>query len=681
MFSLKIDNIYIPLPENQTFKWVKHNELFSTDLPEGEYSYPITFSIDSPEASQFFGNFAMLQAPKEEKSLMCEVVFNGISIETAAKLIIRKANTRMVQGVVLTGSSILAKALRETKVNQLDFGSLYIGDTHQDMVDHMLDTVNNPSAYNHVFAPVWAPEFKEPYGDAGKAFSKVINNFSPDSLVFLKNQDYVNMHATAYVPFIKLKYVLTSIIAHFGYKLDWPLMNTPDFQKIILINNKELAVKFPDNFFGFKVGRDSSQVIEFFNDFVDFNNDSTPPNFNDGGLFNLSDNSYKVIHTFGEYTFDFAFDAEMVDTINNLAKYNFYVEIWADNSLLYRKSFQDVWGLGDPVPVLEDSFSVTITSQDNLVGKNLRVRAYFTERYAFSDDFRGTEIKSISWALTIDQPSELLELKPNITYSQHLPDMSCSEFFNKFRKLLGAYISHVDHRNRTISLRQNKSIALAQSSEPLFSVRDSKYDVEISYNDFLFHYNFGDDILFKEPEYSSQFPSLEILSGNDDAEKNELEIDFAPIFSHTITTIIEDFVKIGAMGIKGSLAGGEDEPIVRIGFYHGKQPYRSTGTTNNWPLVTADQRNVKNQVLGTWDFSFHLPSGLWENHLKDWYQKMMVQEMYQFIVFPTMNEIIQWRMDKIDFYEHVLFIAEKVEFNLQKNKIQKAKVDFMRLRR
>jgi hypothetical protein len=698
MFALKIDNDFIELPEGQTFTLVKNSELFNTELPEGEYSYPLNLHINSFLVNKYFGSFRKIQNLKDFKKVDVQIYFKGQPIETNARLVFRKIKNNVIQGFILTGSSILANALKTTPINSIDYGTFDTGNGHQDMVNHMLQTTQNFFLSNHVFAPVFAPNFRGK--DGGVSYSKFINQFAHNGGVFIQNQDYFSDVQTAYVPFPKLSFILNKIFENFGYTLDWPLLNDPDFRKIVIVNNAELAYLRETQGFAVSGGQQAmngsfsgmTSIIQgqfgtearqnpLVTNFLNFNLDESSSFFTNILSFDLQDNSYTVINAGIQckvnFYFRFGYHPNNAVLYNN--KFNF--EVWLDNELVGAWNSPFLAPNNDEKTVNDE---IEFSLPGNAIGKKIRFKAAIVNFCPTCYDYLNnagyvysvlyTNILACNVSFAEPQTATVSNV---IDYRNHLSNIDCSSFLNAIRKRFGAYVSNVDFVNKKISFRQLKDVASKTSSDPLFKNRDKIYQMELSFHRFLFEEQFENDSMVEEPEFTDEIHTgLTMGNLTEEAEEDNIKLLFPTLFNKRFG--MENGTALyPCFGVEGKFANGE-AAIMRLAMFHGYQPL-STFNNVNIPFVNGLNYNILGVKIANFNLSVNFAESLWETFWKSWYQLFYIQEKYTFDVFPDLKEVKDFQFDEVDFYTFSLFLCEKVTFRFQRNKILKSDVSFIKV--
>jgi len=697
MFALKVGNKYLGIPTGQTFTLVKNSELFSTDLPEGEHSYPINLNLKDKNVSDFFGSLRNIQSVKNFKSIDCQIYFRKQPLENNARLVFRRRKGNIIQGYVLSGSSLFAQALKNTKINEIDYGSYDTGDGQQDMVDHMLDTVNNPQNYNHVFAEISAPNFKSSFNEA-EEYSGKINLFNSNTGAFLPNNTLGSLiHRTAYVPFLKLDFVLKRILQHFGFTLNWSLLNENDFKKIILVNNTELAEYFEK--LGCKVRsinqsftgdglpnmtdiyeEDGSTIVKRLplgTDFIEFDENISAEDFEDTLSFNLGGNFHLIESDDRDFTIKLytEFDHVFWGSLDILI-----FEVWIETNVT--DEFESVLSLeyniqpGANKQIVEDEILINIPSGS--IGKKMKFKISTSWYEPWSVDvinLTGQVWRPLNTTfdfvdISIIEPPRT-EVKNLIEYHQHLNDDNCSEFLNSIRKRFGAYVSNIDFQTKIITFKQLKSVAKNSSSKSIFKNRAVVDELETSFHRYIFENEYDDEPLIKT-EFLTNINFKEITKGSEieDAEDEKISLKYAPI--------LENIFKTPTVGFDGKIA--DDSPAsLRMAIYHGMQNSLLGG--NPSPFVSNGHTDRQNNILTFFNLRLDGPHSLWEVFWKDWYQKLFLQEKYKFEIIPEITEIKNFKFDAIDFYQFALFVCEKVEFKLQNDKILKSKFEVVKLNR
>lgn len=744
MFALKVGNKYLGIPDGQTFTLVKNSELFSTDLPEGEYSYPINLNLQDKNVSDFFSSFRNIQSVKNFKSVDCQIYFKKQPLENNARLVFRRRKANIIQGYVLTGSSLFAQALKNTKINEIDYGSYDMGEDHQDAINHMLDTVINPQNYNHVFATLYAPNFKNNFETWNEFYSNVINSYNFIGEVFLKNTSYFAPHSTAYVPFLKLAFVLKSIYQHFGYTLDWPELDNTDLSKVIIANNAELTeaieiepVRASSNleivtpndinitdwekwYEGGTAGNISGITAEIGPlpnalPWLRFEDDFTLPNqdpldfFNMDGEntvidqtdFTLMQNSYFHTQPNNEYLITVDITFQNVENLNISAYlFNLIIQVFINNQLVGILSTPELENNNNEITISE-SFTFMAPEQPsvgNMKFKATIMRTFLTAlaiNNPFHDDGFGTDyskvfstiettIKSYSFKIELNNPAPVYKLKQEIVLNQHLSDDTCSDFLNNIRKRFGAYVSNIDFANRVISFRLLKDVEKSRNSKPSFKNRNVIDEFEASFHKYIFEEEFEDEKLITDSQFIAQVDQTLIKSKDFGIDEN----DFEEVTTNLkYSPLLDYYFKYAGNEDAilpafghAGILAGSEPAKMRLSMYHGKQAY-STANLYQHPLVRSFNYNILNQKISDFNLLLSDEEGLWFTFWKKWYEKFYLKEKYKFEIIPDLIEIKEFKFDVVDFYQFAEFLCKKVDFKLQNNKILKSKFEVVKLNR
>ena len=695
MFAIKVKDKFLAIPDMQTFTLVKNSELFSTDLPEGEYSYPINLSLKDANVSEFFSGLRSIQSVKEFKSVDCQLYFRNRPIENNARLIFRKRRGAVIQGYVLTGSSIFAQALKNTAINEIDYGGFDTGEGHQDMVNHMRQTALFPNNYNHIFAPIHAPNFKEDNSDT-ELYNGIINLWRNN--VFLANNTLGSeIHLTSYVPFLKLHFVLKKILAHFGFSIEWNLLETADFKKIYLVNNSELSEYFEKVgcvVLGENQSYSSTGVTSITNiyeeagegikverlalptPFIEFQEDLSGDEFNETLSFNFADNSLTIGSDNRDYTISFETNFTYFRWDANDV---FIFEVWMETDT--PGEFEPVWAKQYTFVQVQDKITISddliLNIPDGSIGKKLKFKAvpswFVTSNIDYvqlsGEVWRPLDTEFLDFKVTIIEPPRV-EVKNLIEYHQHLSDDNCSDFLNAIRKRFGAYVSNIDFEKKNIVFSQINDIVSKKNSKPLFKNRSIVDEMEINFNKYVFENVYKDEPLIE----IGDIPSLneitfEVGSSDEDAEINTIALDYPPI--------LENVLKIPIVGFKGKMANSNPSEL-RLALYHGIVDSVLGG--NPSPFITAGHTDRQNNDVCSFNLRLSGNKSLWEIFWKKWYEKLFLKEKYTFEIYPDAQEMKDFKFDKIDFYEFAEFVAEKVEFKLRGNKILSSKFDCVKVK-
>lgn len=711
MFSIKVENFTLDLPDGNIFKWIKNSELFSNELPEGEYSYPINLSLKSKATALFFQSFLVLQSKKLDKHLPCSIHFQNVPIDNNAKLIIRKSDNDNIQGYILTGTSVLVNLLKEKKLNEIDLGSFNTGGNDDDMVAHMLDTANNFNDFNHVFAPVKAPNFSDNNGgenDEGffsDLFSGQINGYSTQG--FYKKIPGVLENLTEYVPFPKLTYILTRVFNYLGFKLDWPLMEDPTFKKIVIVNNtmlKEIRGKTGFSASGgyqeipytvidmqtVTIGSSGFNITQnpINGPYLNFNENHSFNNFDTVLNFDLNDNSFTILEDNIGVDINFSFTYARFDDFS-FGNQRLVFEVWIDDEYFTLVDSGDWFTIDLSEKHFTDKVEIILPAGS--IGKKLKFKAALVHQCWNCWDsinetgtvFEVRHTKILNAHIHFQYKSKDI-LKNVIDYNQHVTNDSLSEFLDGIRKRFGAYVQNVDYVNKKIYFRQKKDVFNKITSKPILSNRNKEYKLEIENFKYVFLEEFSDDDLAKETLYlDSVGEQISIVNAeltHDDFETVEINLKYPSVFMRTINGFIEGSTSIQPfVGFKGKLADNEGANM-RLALYHGFQSVDDNALQVQYPYISAYSYNSQLLNLAGFSLALNQSNSFFKLFLERWYNSFSRMEIYEFDVYPTLNELINFKIDKLDWYQHQLFICRKIEFNLKSN-IERGKMVMVKLLR
>lgn len=712
MFGIKIKNDFLILNNEQTYSFVKNNPLFDLDIPTGEYSFPLSIYLNDHNKAML-GALTRLQAVKEWADIDCASYFNGIPLSQNQLKFIRGKN-HVIEANVKGGTSLLAASLKNTKLNEVNFGTFDTGTTDLTLKAHMQDTIDNPSAYNHIFAPIYSPEFKSGFVTSEQTknvWQGFMNYYSVEALQFAFNGP-TNIHSTAYVPLLKLRWVLKQIFANFGFTLDWALIENDNFSKLYLCNNVEMSTNViydrwlvsgteivdlphivdtaantsfgseidpstgsPSTTISPKPSYNPARILKF--EFDTFFGVS----FNPLGLFDLTSERFQVSSPNKNHIFEFSIDVR-INTISAYwspsTQYWHILDIYEDNELV--KSTQ-VEMISKPNEVFAGTMEYTPVKPT--------AKIHFQYNLWFQSTLSGstpvwyiirTFIHARSMEIIVIDPSVLTTTVNTIDYQKHVDDVSCSDFFNHIRKRFGAYIDDIDYINKVVKIRQTKDI-LKISASSICRQRDIQYELESVNKRYVFEETGFNDSYAADPQnYASQFPTAAIGSTADNFEEESISLEYSPLFNHEIKHADKSYALYGCMNTQGKNYSSDSKKVsMRLGIYLGKQEWSNISSVKNYPLISGQNLNVKNEVVGNQTLVLDHPNGLFPNYLKQWFAKMTSYTEVTFELYQSLSDLKNTKNDSVDFYLYRKYLVKKLEYKFKGNQLMPVKATMIEL--
>lgn len=279
MISIKISNQYVDIAADINIAFELNNDLFNIDetLPR-QFTYQVNLPA-TPKNNKIFGWLNHVNSSTEwSERYDAEIIYPGMNI--LAKCKVDKVTKKGYDVAFFIGKSAFKEAGDKLMTTLALGGVIKIIDPYtnqDDVMAKMLDIANAPDDHDYLFAPIIHGDFyngtlDQRYLDLASAFDFTvysgISNYFKDG-EFKKNwQDATNpFHPTIhndtnFIPFFKLKYIISQIFAEAGF----------DFIDEFFITNERLLIYVYNNF---ALDWDSSGVSPVL---MDVNNLITPSN-------------------------------------------------------------------------------------------------------------------------------------------------------------------------------------------------------------------------------------------------------------------------------------------------------------------------------------------------------------------------------------------------------------------
>jgi len=201
-----------------------------TDIIPGSYSFPFNIPLDDhnrrvlnfPE--RLDNDDTLLKDEPAELWNDGRLLFPGLATV--------KATTSTTAKMYLIVNPLAQ--LKDKKLNEFELQSVDVGESNDDVIAHMNDTALNPEDHNYIFFPVWNPIFFEGLeDDPDYSMTKFINFYLQSEESFEFQVDFNN----AWVPFVKLNYLLESAIESISYSFENLWQTTTELNRLVLYNN------------------------------------------------------------------------------------------------------------------------------------------------------------------------------------------------------------------------------------------------------------------------------------------------------------------------------------------------------------------------------------------------------------------------------------------------------------
>lgn len=262
MISIKISNQYVDIDADITIAFELNNDLFNIDetLPR-QFTYQVNLPA-TPKNNKIFGWLNHVNSSTEwSERYDAEIIYPGMNILGKCK--VDKVTKKGYDVAFFIGKSAFKEAGDKLMTTLVLGGQRKIVDPYtnqDDVMSKLLDIANTPEEYDYLFAPIIHGDFYNGTLDDSYTFwSSIydfvtysgISNYFKDS-EFKKNwQDsgtspLPTVHNdTNFIPFFKLKYIISQIFEENGYQLKDDFFITDERLMIYVYNNFALDWDYP----------------------------------------------------------------------------------------------------------------------------------------------------------------------------------------------------------------------------------------------------------------------------------------------------------------------------------------------------------------------------------------------------------------------------------------------------
>lgn len=515
---------------------------------------------------------------------------------------------------------------------------------------------------NYVFPQVKNEDF---YANSNPDFEGIINAWDQSGQTFQENTasetpDSDNKYNL--VPYLFVHFVIEQIVATYGYSVEGEFMEHAELMQLLLHNNFALDAKEHHSYYA-RAGQAAEYSVSGSSQIIALSDDSTPPFEDTQNVLDTTAMSYAV-SVFGTYRVNLKIDLYHSDNTQPYHRaiiYLIYNIVSFQSQVINLQS--QTWETFDLV------FELLRTSGDVPDGFNLAI-AFESSSDGISwgspdaGKYRNVDARFIN--LNLDN---LNSYATNLSYKNHVPDITIGEFFNGIKDVFNLNYSF-DHVNKTLSIDFANNIpgrkALDLTGKELVSFELFFDDVHGSAFEFSFSgdgllednlvdlsdYNYigavdtVDDLpltanvadlasvrnnnrLYAAELNSSDSLTWTLLSDNyypyEIGDDVQVHIPlFSPLFMQTTQLAAGNVSpEISEKGSSPAFSVGINEPARRLVFWRGLQP----GSSDDYPLASATVYDYEGNVIGAlsliWDEATY---GLYVNFWEEWMNFWLVHE-------------------------------------------------------
>lgn len=233
------DNITGDSPELE-----KTSPLFISEKVMGEISTPLTINYSDTNC-RLLGNYFFSRLYKSRLKIDVELYYQDGTYKCNATLVVESAGMHevlpgrgQVSGYILTGGSHFFTSIKDKLLTQLNLGGIRTKNLTT------TDPTDASDGYWQMFQQTW--DFANDYVIApcrNEYFTGSDNDIFASG--YMNKLDSNNNLETTQdvVPFVKLKYVLSSIFSEHNWSVDFTDINDTDWEKLVLFSAKPISTK------------------------------------------------------------------------------------------------------------------------------------------------------------------------------------------------------------------------------------------------------------------------------------------------------------------------------------------------------------------------------------------------------------------------------------------------------
>lgn len=239
MIGFKVDGQILEIPASAEVGFILKNTAFlrgNANVLPGSFSLPVTVNLDDATNNEVLGYPGLVDSIDNlAKNLPCEFIVNGFPLFLGTMDVMSATKTTARVKMVINE----VKQLKSTKLSELSNLETHSFANVAAVLTHAKDTADNPLNHNHLFCPVYNPDFfdeeTDPDPDDNNVYKNFQNYYDTTGQAFISDAEH-----KAAMPFIRLDYVLDKIIDEIGYTFVNGFQSTDELKQLYLYNNKSI---------------------------------------------------------------------------------------------------------------------------------------------------------------------------------------------------------------------------------------------------------------------------------------------------------------------------------------------------------------------------------------------------------------------------------------------------------
>ncbi len=440
--DILVNGKFLDLPSNKAIRYELINPFFTTEVYQGEYSFP--FEIGATPTNNSIFKYANLPNTSDRITDFTAIVYVYGIPKFSTKLKVSRGRNLGYSIVLNGGVKVLSTA--DLKLNQIDFGDdFYLGNTQADVLASAKTATESGNwlDYPFAFVPHISSNF---YNGLNASFLGIINRVNSANGNLLVNDAITINNKYTLVPWLYLHFILKKIFDNEGFTPKGSFWDDAECNKILITSNKAIEVR--DQTYNVKVIAGVDQNLTTTGDLAGF---MVGPlgSYDPIGAYDNASKSYIIqqagkhnitVFIQGKCTSSATLPPPNIDPGRALVKY--------DGATMGAVRLNN--GTSDPYTSLYKhtiSFSITATSGD--IGKAINVEFEKNTNFWQTSSYFIFERNSYM-AVTLDENSVPSAPPSTIIYSQHVPDWTVGELFVELKKLGINFI--FDFATKTVEL-------------------------------------------------------------------------------------------------------------------------------------------------------------------------------------------------------------------------------------
>lgn len=458
MLKISKDNIQFALADNIQIPWVFRSPLLVSDYS----SRTGPFELDAKsQVNQFLLNYPNRLSKLTQSNTNIEVNLEMNSFKKSVLLKLQEASNTKIKGLILFDNGRFYNLTKDKSLLDYDFGSVFLGDTPQDIVLKMEESIDKTyPECDYNFPTISMPHLYGQNNDSNPAFKGIANHrHHLNGYYFNEELEEAPNDSNLYtiIPGIYLFSILDKLFKHVGYSFDaYKQMNNEELNSLCLISNSTLDLIKTIYFAVLEITPcDFPSLLSPLEAVAITFEKVLSDGIHDGNSFIDLDNSKITIKEKGTHKIRFSFDyffARNPGSYTNPPEMtcNIFID---ENEIVWPIMNSFVYAVQDELDSYVMEFEYYF--DESYIGKNITLRIHNTDD--FSENPGILSISNATVKIENLTRNSFNGFQTNLNYNDHIPDIPISDFISLIENLTCSVFSFNDN-DRSVSVHFWKDI-------------------------------------------------------------------------------------------------------------------------------------------------------------------------------------------------------------------------------